>query len=79
LAVDGDVHSGKVVKTGEAAHIDGLAMGVEHAQPSGGDAAHASATPVTRIGRITPSGLRVQDPQGQAIDVRALSSFDHFA
>ena len=42
-------------------------------------AAHASATPVTRIGRITPSGLRVQDPQGQAIDVRALSSFDHFA
>ena len=54
-------------------------MGVEHAQPSGGDAAHASATPVTRIGRITPSGLRVQDPQGQAIDVRALSSFDHFA
>ena len=42
-------------------------------------AAQASATPVTRIGHITPQGLRVFDPQGQAIDVSALSSFDHFA
>jgi uncharacterized protein (DUF305 family) len=31
-AVDGDVHSGKVVKTGEAADIDALALRVEHAQ-----------------------------------------------
>jgi thiamine-monophosphate kinase len=42
-------------------------------------AAQASATPVTRIGRITPQGLRVLDPQGQAIDVSGLASFDHFA
>jgi len=42
-------------------------------------AAQASATPVTRIGRITPHGLRVLDPQGQAIDVSGLASFDHFA
>jgi thiamine-monophosphate kinase len=42
-------------------------------------AAQASATPVTRIGHITPQGLRVLDPQGQAMDVSALSSFDHFA
>jgi thiamine-monophosphate kinase len=42
-------------------------------------AGQASATPVTRIGRITPHGLRVLDPQGQAIDVSGLNSFDHFA
>jgi len=42
-------------------------------------AAQTSATPVTRIGRITPQGLRVLDPQGQAIDVSGLASFDHFA
>jgi thiamine-monophosphate kinase len=42
-------------------------------------AAQASATPVTRIGRITPHGLRVFDPQGQAMDVSGLASFDHFA
>jgi thiamine-monophosphate kinase len=42
-------------------------------------AAQASATPVTRIGRIIPQGLRVFDPQGQAMDVSALNSFDHFA
>jgi hypothetical protein len=42
-------------------------------------AAQTSATPVTRIGRITPHGLRVLDPQGQAIDVSGLASFDHFA
>ena len=42
-------------------------------------AAQASATPVSRIGRITPAGLRVLDPQGQAIDVSRLTSFDHFA
>jgi thiamine-monophosphate kinase len=41
-------------------------------------AAQTSATPVTRIGRITPHGLRVLDPQGQAIDVSSLTSFDHF-
>jgi hypothetical protein len=38
-----------------------------------------SATPVSRIGRITPKGLRVLDPQGQGIDVSGLTSFDHFA
>ena len=42
-------------------------------------AAQTSATPVSRIGRITPHGLRVLDPQGQAIDVSGLASFDHFA
>jgi hypothetical protein len=42
-------------------------------------AGQASATPVTRIGRITPHGLRVLDPQSQAIDVSGLASFDHFA
>ena len=42
-------------------------------------AAQASATPVSRVGRVTPSGLRVLDPQGQAIDVSRLTSFDHFA
>jgi thiamine-monophosphate kinase len=42
-------------------------------------AAQASATPVSRVGRITPAGLRVLDPQGQAIDVSRLTSFDHFA
>jgi thiamine-monophosphate kinase len=42
-------------------------------------AAQASATPVSRVGRITPAGLRVLDPQGQAIDVNRLTSFDHFA
>jgi thiamine-monophosphate kinase len=42
-------------------------------------AAQGSATPVSRIGHITPHGLRVFDPQGQAMDVIALSSFDHFA
>ena len=42
-------------------------------------AAQASATPVSRVGHITPSGLRVLDPQGQAIDVSRLTSFDHFA
>ena len=42
-------------------------------------AAQTSATPVTRIGRITPQGLRVLDPQGQGIDVSGLTSFDHFA
>ena len=42
-------------------------------------AAQASATPVSRVGRVTPSGLRVLDPQGQAIDVSGLASFDHFA
>ena len=41
-------------------------------------AAQASATPVSRVGRITPAGLRVLDPQGQAIDVSRLTSFDHF-
>ena len=42
-------------------------------------AAQASATPVSRVGHITPSGLRVLDPQGQTIDVSRLTSFDHFA
>ena len=42
-------------------------------------AAQASATPVSRVGRVTPAGLRVLDPQGQAIDVSRLTSFDHFA
>jgi hypothetical protein len=42
-------------------------------------AAQISATPVSRIGRITPHGLRVLDPQGQDIDVSGLNSFDHFA
>ena len=42
-------------------------------------AAQASATPVSRVGHITPAGLRVLDPQGQAIDVSSLASFDHFA
>jgi thiamine-monophosphate kinase len=42
-------------------------------------AAQASATPVSRVGHITPAGLRVLDPQGQAIDVSGLASFDHFA
>ncbi len=42
-------------------------------------AAQASATPVSRVGHITPAGLRVLDPQGQAIDVSRLTSFDHFA
>ena len=42
-------------------------------------AAQARATPVSRVGRITPAGLRVLDPQGQAIDVSRLTSFDHFA
>ena len=42
-------------------------------------AAQASATPVSRVGRGTPAGLRVLDPQGQAIDVSRLTSFDHFA
>lgn len=42
-------------------------------------AAQASATPVSRVGRITPAGLCVLDPQGQAIDVSRLTSFDHFA
>ena len=41
-------------------------------------AARQSQTPVTRIGRITAeSGLRVLDPQGQAV-TRRFSSFDHF-
>ena len=42
-------------------------------------AAQTSATPVSCVGHITPSGLRVLDPQGQAIDVSRLTSFDHFA
>ncbi|MEY3653340.1 MAG: hypothetical protein RL739_1510, partial [Pseudomonadota bacterium] len=42
-------------------------------------AAQASATPVSRVGRVTPAGLRVLDPHGQAIDVSRLTSFDHFA
>jgi len=42
-------------------------------------AAQPSATPVSRVGHITPAGLRVLDPQGQAIDVSGLASFDHFA
>ena len=42
-------------------------------------AAQASATPVSRVGRVTPAGLRVLDPQGQAIEVSRLTSFDHFA
>ena len=42
-------------------------------------ATQSSATPVSRIGHITPQGLRVFDPQGQAVDVSSLSSFDHFA
>jgi thiamine-monophosphate kinase len=42
-------------------------------------AAQISATPVSLIGRITPHGLRVLDPQGQDIDVSGLNSFDHFA
>jgi thiamine-monophosphate kinase len=42
-------------------------------------AAHASGTPVTRIGRIDAApGLRIVDAQGQAVAVRA-RSFDHFA
>jgi hypothetical protein len=42
-------------------------------------AAQASATPVSRVGRVTPAGLRVLDPKGQAIDVSRLPSFDHLA
>ncbi len=41
-------------------------------------AGHASATPVTRIGRIdAEAGLRVVDAQGQAITQR-FAGFDHF-
>ncbi len=42
-------------------------------------AALASATPVTRIGRIDAApGLRLLDAQGAAVDL-ALAGFDHFA
>ena len=42
-------------------------------------ASQASATPVTRIGRIEAEpGLRLVDAKGQALDARRYASFDHF-
>lgn len=43
-------------------------------------AARQAAVPVTRIGRVTAGGgLQVRDEHGQALDLRDLASFDHFA